>query len=140
MVQEKYARAIVAKFQMEDAKFSALPLDPVVKLSVKQCPSSDQEKEEMLEKPYRSLVESLMYLTTWTRPDLAVVVSELSRFSSNPGKVHWEAAKRVVRYVHKTAKEGIVYQRGEQVAAWEYSDASYGTCPNIMRSRSGYVF
>ena len=38
LVQEKYARAIVAKFHMEDAKFSALPFDPAVKLSVKKVP------------------------------------------------------------------------------------------------------
>ena len=56
LVQEKYGRAIVANFQMEDATFSALPFDPAVKLSVKWCPSSDEELEEMLEKPYRSLV------------------------------------------------------------------------------------
>ena len=42
---------------------------------------------------------SLVYLASWTRPDIAFAVSELSRFVSNPGKPHLEAAKRVFRYL-----------------------------------------
>ena len=42
---------------------------------------------------YRSLVGSLMYLTT-TRPDLMFAVSMLSRFMESPKKSHWEAGKQ----------------------------------------------
>ena len=90
--------------------------------------------------PYRNLMGSLMYLAVWTRPDLAMAVSILSRFSQNPGVKHWEAAKRVVRYLKGTIDHGILYKVGEDVPVWGYSDASYGSDPDTKRGRSGYIF
>ncbi|CAI7899092.1 unnamed protein product [Closterium sp. NIES-54] len=49
--------------------------------------------------PYPELVGCLMYLMTCTRPDLAYPLSLLARYVA-PGrhqKVHWDAAKRVLR-------------------------------------------
>ena len=68
-------------------------------------------------------VHSLMYLATCTRPDLAAAVSELSKFSQNPGIAHWEGVKRVLRYVSGTVGDGLLYKRGAQVEVWGYSDA-----------------
>jgi hypothetical protein len=48
--------------------------------------------------PYREAVGSLMYLALATRPDVAYAVGVVSRFSNNPGIVHWEAVKRVFKY------------------------------------------
>lgn len=45
---------------------------------------------------YKQIVGSLMYLTT-TRADLMYVVSLLSRFMAQPNKLHFLAAKRVLR-------------------------------------------
>ncbi|CAI7879815.1 unnamed protein product [Closterium sp. NIES-53] len=49
---------------------------------------------------YPELVGCLMYLMTCTRPDLVYPLSLLARYVA-PGrhrKVHWDAAKRVLRY------------------------------------------
>ena len=43
--------------------------------------------------PYANAVGSLMYAMVCTRPDLAYVVSTVSRFMSNPEKQHWEAVR-----------------------------------------------
>jgi hypothetical protein len=59
---------------------------------------------------YREMVGSLLYISSWTRPDIAYAVSELSRFVSNPGLVHLTAAKRVFRDLKTTSGDGIVYQ------------------------------
>jgi hypothetical protein len=56
------------------------------------------------------MVCSLLYLASWTRPDIAFPVSELFRFVSNPGKPHLEAAKHVFRYLRKTINLGLVYR------------------------------
>ena len=83
--------------------------------------------------PYRSAIGSLMYLATCTRPDLAECVSELSKFSQNPGAVHWEGVKRVLRYLSGTLGEGLLYKRGAQVVVWGYSDSGHATCPDTSR-------
>jgi hypothetical protein len=35
----------------------------------------------------------------------------LSRFTSNQGKVHWDANPRVIRYLKETMNYGLHYQR-----------------------------
>ena len=57
-----------------------------VKLSVEQCPKTQEEEEDMSHVPYASAVGSLMYAMVCARPDIAHAVGLLSRFMSNPGK------------------------------------------------------
>ena len=90
--------------------------------------------------PYRSALGSLMYLATCTRPDLAAVVSELSKFSQNPGTKHPEGVKRVLRYVSSTVRDGLLYKRGAQIEVWGYSDAGHVGDHETSKGRSGYVF
>ena len=59
----------------------------------------DLESEQMKNIPYASVVESLMYAQVYTRPIIAFVVGILGRYQSNPGRDHWRAAKRVMRYL-----------------------------------------
>ncbi|CAI7836060.1 unnamed protein product [Closterium sp. NIES-54] len=63
------------------------------------APPLDESVE--LSGPYLELVGCLMYLINCTRPDLAYPLSLLARYVA-PGrhqKVHWDAAKRVLRYL-----------------------------------------
>jgi hypothetical protein len=55
------------------------------------------------------MVGSLMYAMLCTRPDLAYAIQQLSQFSSNPTNVHFQAAKRVFRYLQGTQTMGLVY-------------------------------
>ena len=59
------------------------PLGSHLKLSSKQNPSSEKEKEEMRKVPYASAVGSLMYAMVCMRPDITHVVEVVSRFLSN---------------------------------------------------------
>ncbi|KAG6525765.1 hypothetical protein ZIOFF_015733 [Zingiber officinale] len=68
----------------------------------------EDDSEMADEKLYRSLVGSLIYLTN-TRPDIVQPVSVLSRFMSKPSKVHYAAAKRVLRFLQGTMKHGLRY-------------------------------
>ena len=61
--------------------------------------------------PYSNVVGCLMYATVCTRLDLAFVVSLISRFMANPGKVHWQAVKWVLRYVNGTVNYGLHYKK-----------------------------
>jgi hypothetical protein len=66
------------------------------------CSTSKDEIVEMSTRPYRELVEALAWLALGTRQDIAFATSSLARFSYNPGRVPWDAAKRVLRYLKGT--------------------------------------
>ncbi|GJS65004.1 putative RNA-directed DNA polymerase [Tanacetum coccineum] len=62
-----------------------------------QCPKTEVEYEEMRRIPYASVVGSLTYAQVCTRPDIAYICGMLGRFQSNPGLLHWKAAKKTLR-------------------------------------------
>ncbi|KAJ8575401.1 hypothetical protein ON010_g3812 [Phytophthora cinnamomi] len=89
-------------------------------------------------KPYRALIGCLLYITTCTRPDVAYIVTQLSRFLENPGQQHWKAAVRVLRYLKSTRDVGIVYNGNEEKIVVEaYTDADWGSNLDDRRSVSG---
>ena len=49
--------------------------------------------------PYREVIGLLMYAAVGSRPDIAFAVSYLACFMQNPSNTHWEAVKRVIRYL-----------------------------------------
>ena len=59
---------------MTKAKIISTPLPSYLKLSAKDSPKSDFEKEEMAKVPYSSVVGSLMWAMIATRPDIAFAV------------------------------------------------------------------
>ena len=68
-----------------------------------------------------------------TRLDLAHPLSVLSQFLVNPGRVHYEAALRVLAYVKATATDRLQY-------TGDMSDASRATHEDDMTSQAGYFF
>ena len=125
LVQEKYVTDILKQFDMLECKPASTPLEPSVKLSVKDSPVDDLGKSRMEQYPYRQVVGKLMYLAVCTRPDICQAVSELSRFNSNPGKKHWESAVRVLRYLKGTADVGLLYRKGESTYIWGYVEHTH---------------
>ncbi|CAI7755438.1 unnamed protein product [Closterium sp. NIES-54] len=89
------------------------------------APPSDESVEPS--GPYPELVGCLMYLMTCTRPDLAYPLSLLARYVA-PGrlrKVHWDAAKRVLRYLCSTSGMGLVLGGRARVVLTGHADASW---------------
>ena len=107
--QENYIEKVLDKFNMSKAKPVNSPLGSHLKLSSKQSPSSEKEKEEMRKVPYASAVGSLMYVMVCMRLDIAHVVGVVSRFLSNPGKEHWAAMKWILRYLRSTSKTCLCF-------------------------------
>ncbi|CAI7769719.1 unnamed protein product, partial [Closterium sp. NIES-53] len=77
--------------------------------------------------PYPELVGCLMYLMTCTRPDFAYPLSILAHYVA-PGRhrpEHWEATKRVVRYLCSTSGMGLVLGGRGPVVLTGRADASW---------------
>ncbi|CAI7888952.1 unnamed protein product, partial [Closterium sp. NIES-53] len=88
------------------------------------APPSDESVEPT--RPYPELVGCLIYLMTCTRPDLAYPLSLLARYVA-PGrhrKVHWDAPKRVLRYLCSTLGMGLVLGGRARVVLTGHADAS----------------
>jgi hypothetical protein len=92
--------------------------------------------------PYENAVGSLMYLMVCTRPDLAYAMGKVSRYMSNPGKVHWEAVKWILRYLKGTKDVGLLFDANSNNAKslLGYVDADYGQDLDGRRSTTGYMF
>ena len=112
---------------------------------MKSCPSSITTLYPLAknmpksEKPYMELLGAVLYVANSTRPDISYAVSELSRYSSNPGKEHWNELMRVLYHLNETKDHGIVYQGSKSPIIHGYVDASYARCPVTRRSRHGAI-
>nr|GEW45872.1 zinc finger, CCHC-type [Tanacetum cinerariifolium] len=73
---------------------------------------------------YSRIIGMLMYLMTSTRPDLAYVVSRLSRYTSNLSNAHWKSMTRVLYYLRYSRDYGLHYDRHPAVIEG-YIDANW---------------
>ena len=85
-----------------------IPIQKDDKFSLNQYPKNDVERKAMESIPYASVVGSLMYAQTCTRPDISFAIGILGRYQSNPSMDHWKAAKKVLRYLQE---QRIIYLR-----------------------------
>ncbi|WVZ15253.1 hypothetical protein V8G54_012819 [Vigna mungo] len=131
--QEKYAKEVLMKFNMGECKSAATPMNQKEKF----CREDGAEKVD--EKLFRSLIGCLMYLTA-TRPDIMHSVSLLSRYMHCASEIHFQAAKRILRYVKGTIDYGIWFKKVESLSFHGYSDSDWAGCVDDMRSTSGYCF
>ncbi|CAI7882257.1 unnamed protein product [Closterium sp. NIES-54] len=104
------------------------------------APPSDESVEPS--GPYLELVGCLMYLMTCTRPDLAYPLSIQAHYvaSGRHRQEHWEAAKRVLRYLCSTSGMGLVLGGRGPVVLTGHADASWVDDLATQRSSQGYTF
>ncbi|CAI7842059.1 unnamed protein product [Closterium sp. NIES-53] len=79
---------------------------------------------------------------TCTRPDLAYPLSLLARYVAlgRHRKVHWDAAKWVLRYLFSTSGMGLVLGGRGPVVLTGHADASWVDDSATQRSSQGYTF
>jgi hypothetical protein len=136
--QRAYIESIIRRFNFEDLKPVSTPMEPHIKLSSTQSPSSTHEFAAMRNIPYREAIGSLMYASLGTRPDITFAVSRLSKFLEKPGQAHWDAAKRVFRYLKGTLGLRLIYgDRDERLTGWVDAD---GSEEEDRRAVTGYAF
>ncbi|CAI7768372.1 unnamed protein product, partial [Closterium sp. NIES-53] len=129
--------ALTLRFGFQYSSPQLIPLSTSHSLS---APPSDESVEPS--GPYPELVGCLMYLMTCTRPDLAYPLNLLARYVAldRHRKVHWDAAKRVLRYLCSTSGMGLVLGGRGPVVLTGHADASWVDDSATQRSSQGYTF
>ncbi|GBP63981.1 Retrovirus-related Pol polyprotein from transposon TNT 1-94 [Eumeta japonica] len=132
--QRKYIEELLSKFDLDNANPNSIPADPHVTL----------QKSTVLENkkcfPYREAVGSLMFAAIVTRPDIMFAVSTVSRFLNSHDQSHWNAVKKIFKYLKGTLSFGLCFRSNENNTLESYSDADYANDPVTRRSTTGYVF
>jgi hypothetical protein len=135
--QRGYLENVLEQFGMSDCKPVATPMETSAKHMVRS-------EDHWMAKPedrqrYQSAVGSLMYAMMGTRPDIAFAVSAVSRFASNPNDQHWNAVKRILRYLKGSLELQLTFS-GPIKNLIGYSDSNWAGDHDTRRSTSGYIF
>ena len=71
---------VLKRFSMKDSKRDLLPLRHGIHLSKMMCPDMPEEIQHMSKIPYALIIGSFMYAMLYTRSDVALTVSVMSRY------------------------------------------------------------
>ena len=74
-----------------------------------------------------------------TRPNIAYIISKLSRYTHNPNKDHWIPLERLAKYLRGTIDYGLKFESSPPILEG-YTDANWISNSNEINSNSGYVF
>ena len=140
LTQRPYCEHVLNHFRLENATPRNTPLPVGTTLNSEMSPKTDSGKKEIGDKPYCSILGSVMWGQLATRPDLSFSVSLLARFQANPGIEHWRALIHVIGYIKNTIDYGLTYSRDAELSPIAYVDTDYGGCADTRRSTSGYIF
>nr|GEY41646.1 hypothetical protein [Tanacetum cinerariifolium] len=116
--QDKYVGEILKKFRLTEVKNARTPMEtqkPLLK---------DKDEEEVDVHMYRSMIGSLMYLTS-SRPDIMFAVCVCARYQVNPKVSHLHAVKRIFRCLKGHPKLGLWYPKDSLFDLVAYTDSDY---------------
>lgn len=89
--------------------------------------------------PYRQVVGSLMYLSIGTRPDITFSVNCASQYLEEPKKIHWNACKRILKYLIGTIDHRLYFPARQKNCLQAFSDADYAGDVKTRKSTTGLV-
>nr|GEV82642.1 hypothetical protein [Tanacetum cinerariifolium] len=116
--QDKYVDEILKKFGFSTVKTSSTPMEtskPLLK---------DENDEDVDVHLYRSMIGSLMYLTS-SRPDIMFAVCACARFQVTPKVSHLLVVKRIFRYLKGQPKLGLWYPKDLPFNLEAYTNNDY---------------
>jgi histone deacetylase 1/2 len=132
--QHKYVLDLLHRAHMEGCRAISTPMSTLAKLS--------RDAGDVLSiadaSSYRSLVGGLQYLTL-TRPDISFAVNKVCQFLAHPTTVHYEAVKRILRYLWGTVSSGLLLWKNLSTVLNIYTDADWAGCLDDHRSTGGYA-
>ncbi|GKA15786.1 retrovirus-related pol polyprotein from transposon TNT 1-94 [Tanacetum coccineum] len=130
--QDKYVEEILKKFGFSTVKTASTPMEtskPLLK---------DAEAEDVDVHLYRSMIGSLMYLTT-SRPNIMFAVYACARFQVAPKGSHLHAVKRIFIYLKGQPKLGLWYLKDSPSDLEAYTDSDYASAIATSTTEAEYV-
>lgn len=112
-------------------------------LDVKKNPFRPQEDNKEiigLEVLYLSVIGNLMYLANCIRPNIAITINLLARYSSTPTHRHQKGIQHIFRYLRRTIGIRLFYFNKLKSQLISFVDARYLSDSYKARSQIGYAF
>ncbi|KAE8696580.1 putative disease resistance protein [Hibiscus syriacus] len=131
LTQQKYIHELLHKHGFNEAKSLPTPMVSNCKLSA----DAGEPVEDMAQ--YRSIVGALQYIVV-TRPDIAFAVNKVCQFMQSPRNSHFQAVKRILRYLQGTTDYGLRFTASSRMSLTGFADADWGSDPDDRRSTTGY--
>ncbi|GJU40525.1 uncharacterized mitochondrial protein-like protein [Tanacetum coccineum] len=128
--QDKYVTEILNKFSFTDVKTASTPME-TQKILLK-----DENGEEVDVYLYRSMIGSLMYLTS-SRPDIMFAVCACGRYQVNPNVSHLYVVIRIFRYLKGQLKLGLWYPKDSPFDLVAYTNSDYAGASLDRKSTTG---
>jgi hypothetical protein len=132
------------KFNMKNADIMNVPMFASTRLSQADCPTTEEARRTMQQKPYRELIGTLLYLAQTIFFEISFSVSKLSEFLNDPGINHWTAAKNVLRYLKGVKDRKFNFKKSTDLKnAWTvfgFVDADWAGNLDNRKSKAGYLF
>ncbi|GKA95642.1 uncharacterized mitochondrial protein-like protein, partial [Tanacetum coccineum] len=97
----------------------------------------DEDGEEVDIHMYRSMISSLMYLTS-SRPDIMFAVCACARYQVSPKVSHLHDVKRIFRYLKGQPKLGLWYPKDSPCNLVAYTDSDYAGASLDRKSTIGF--
>nr|GEW02698.1 uncharacterized mitochondrial protein AtMg00810-like [Tanacetum cinerariifolium] len=116
--QDKYIAEILRKFGLTEGKSASTPINtekPLLK---------DHDGKDVDVHTYRSMIGSLMYLTS-SRADIMFAVCACARFQVTPKALHLHKVKRIFRYLKGKPHLGLWYLKDLPFDLVAYLDSDY---------------
>ncbi|GJX56269.1 putative ribonuclease H-like domain-containing protein [Tanacetum coccineum] len=128
--QDKYVGEILKKFGFSSIRTASTPME------TNKALTKDEDGEDVDVHLYRSMIGSLMYLTS-SRPDIMFSVCACSRFQVQPKVSHLNAVKRIFRYLKGQPKLGLWYPKDSPLILEAFSDSDYAGASLDRKSTTG---
>jgi hypothetical protein len=85
------------------------------------------------------MIGSLLYLMAM-RPDIQFSVCLCARFQASPRTSHWQAIKRIFRYLRYTHDFRLWYSASSSLTLHGFSDVDFAGCRLDRKSNSGTLW
>lgn len=132
--QHKHIRDILKTQHMDGAKEVSTPMNNSTQLTPNDSSTTTDSTS------FRRVVGQPQYLAM-IRPDISYSTNKLSQYMHNLSDSHWQALKRLLRYLKGTTHFGLFLRHAQPLSLSAFSDSDWGgtKANENRRSTTGYI-